>query len=579
MPDGRSSPVSLVVLIPALKPSAAFLSLLDELGSSISVKHIIVVNDGSPSNYDAVFDEAALKDKVTILRHAVNLGKGAALRTGINYFLCRFGPDSVLVTADADGQHHHDDILAVGVKAASEAGSLVLGERCFAGQIPLRSKLGNILTRKLFALFVGQEVRDTQTGLRAIPLSLLPSLMRIRANGYDFEMEMLMCAAQKQVNIESVPIRTIYEEGNRTSHFNPVRDSMRIYFVFARFLSSSALTALIDYGIFHAAFAVTGSLSTSMCAGRLVAGTFNFVANKLFVFHSRSSLAGALLRYVMLVATLGFLAYFLIDELVRRADWNPYAAKISVESMLLFASFLLQRTLVFAQNRTRVTESSSKTNWDDYYQKPYATAGYSRRISEKILTTLILKYGEKDRLRIVELGGANSCFYEGLLKAVKPASYDIIDNNETGLIAFRQKIPADACSYAHHLDVLSADMQSLSHQYDVCFSVGLIEHFDEENTARTIGAHFDLLKPGGLAIITYPTPTWLYRVTRRIAEIAGQWIFWDERPLGHQEVERTVSNRGQILVRKTNWWIFLTQGIVVARKHLEPISIPSSDAR
>jgi cyclopropane fatty-acyl-phospholipid synthase-like methyltransferase len=107
---------------------------------------------------------------------------------------------------------------------------------------------------------------------------------------------------------------------------------------------------------------------------------------------------------------------------------------------------------------------------------------------------------------------------------------------------------------------------------DFVYSVGLIEHFNVEETARVIQAHFDMLKPGGIALITFPTPTFLYKGTRRLAEKTGQWIFHDERPLSISEVLKTVSLYGTVLHQEIIWPIFLTQGAIVARKIRDDIA-------
>ncbi|MEI6533952.1 MAG: class I SAM-dependent methyltransferase [Verrucomicrobiaceae bacterium] len=207
-----------------------------------------------------------------------------------------------------------------------------------------------------------------------------------------------------------------------------------------------------------------------------------------------------------------------------------------------------------------------KTDWNAYYARPYASAKITRKLTANLLEKLIKAFCPVGPLRMVELGGANSCFYEQLSSALQPATYDVVDNNELGLEAFRKKMPADASSAAYSLDVLSDCTGSLANGYDLCFSVGLVEHFAPEDTMRAVATHFNFLKPGGIALITYPTPTWLYRLTRAVAELSGQWIFWDERPLREDEVLRAVKPHGEVLKTGINWPIFLTQGFVVVRK-------------
>lgn len=212
------------------------LGVIDELVRCEGVAEIIVVNDGSDAACDSVFQSAAARPRVELLRHPANRGKGAALRTGIRRFLDRASADDILITADADGQHLPADILAVAAMAQQQPASLVLGTRIFRGDVPLRSRFGNELTRFIFRIFTGERLTDTQTGLRAIPRPLLERLLSVRTNRYAFELEMLLIASRTGVPFVTVPIQTVYLEGNAASHFRPVADSARIYWVFARYL-------------------------------------------------------------------------------------------------------------------------------------------------------------------------------------------------------------------------------------------------------------------------------------------------------------------------------------------------------
>lgn len=224
------------VLIPALNPCDRMLGVIDELLRGDATAEIIVVNDGSDASCDAVFQDAAARARVELLRHGQNLGKGAALRTGIRRYLERAEPDDVLVTADADGQHLPADILAVAAVAMKNPSSLVLGTRAFRGDVPLRSRFGNDLTRLVFRLFTGSRITDTQTGLRAIPRTLLIRMLEVKTNRYAFELEMLLITSRMRIPLHTQSIQTVYLEANAASHFRPVIDSVRIYWVFVRYL-------------------------------------------------------------------------------------------------------------------------------------------------------------------------------------------------------------------------------------------------------------------------------------------------------------------------------------------------------
>lgn len=210
------------------------------------------------------------------------------------------------------------------------------------------------------------------------------------------------------------------------------------------------------------------------------------------------------------------------------------------------------------------TERSTATNWDTYYCSPYKTASITRRITGAHLLRKMQQFSIP-RPSIAELGGADSCFFELIQQRIKPREYYIIDNNRIGLERMRERCAGLQKVYLYQKDVLSLD---LSLQVDLVFSVGLIEHFDPVGTQKAVEAHFRILKPGGIAIITFPTATWLYRIVRRLAEVCGAWIFHDERPLDITEVERTAVGQATLLDNKIIWPIVLTQHHVVWRKEL-----------
>jgi glycosyltransferase involved in cell wall biosynthesis len=223
----------IAVLIPARHLEPALGPLVDSLLDA-GIGSIILVDDGSPREDKEGFDSFALKDRVHLLHHGVNRGKGRALKTGTQYFLNTFPEFTGLVTADADGQHASEDILRVANALLASEDRAILGCRKFEGSVPIRSRFGNALTRTIFRLVSGFRVSDTQTGLRAFPASLLPGLAALRGERYEYEMTVLVFLyLHGNVPLE-VPILTIYNENNRSSHFKPVRDSIRIYSVLLR---------------------------------------------------------------------------------------------------------------------------------------------------------------------------------------------------------------------------------------------------------------------------------------------------------------------------------------------------------
>jgi hypothetical protein len=204
-----------------------------------------------------------------------------------------------------------------------------------------------------------------------------------------------------------------------------------------------------------------------------------------------------------------------------------------------------------------------QTDWNSYYAKPYRTASLTRKHTASILIKLLRDAGGTGA-SILEFGGANSCFIDQILEQVAPARYDVIDNNQLGLDLLKSRYPHDQRVSVRQGDVLSPSEPD--RLYDIVFSVGLIEHFDIAGTASAVATHFKYLRPGGTAIITFPTPTWLYRLVREIAETTNNWIFHDERPLRLPEFERAVAIFGEIKSAQILWPLILTQYCVVTRK-------------
>lgn len=342
-------PEAPVLLIPAHGPSRGLPDHVGELLSSGAFRAAVVVDDGSAPEYGAIFDQLRALRNVAVVEHLVNLGKGAALKTGLNYLACQFRSSIGAITADADGQHAAADILAAAAVFSTKPKCLVLGARRFEGPAPLSSRIGNAVTRSVMHAVTGQKLMDTETGLRGIPRDLIPSLLRAKPTGYDFELEMLVECKYSGRPIVEVPSATVYIERNRSSHFNPLWDSMRIYFIFLRFAATSLMTAAIDNLVFVILLTLLSSnLLACMAGARLVACSFNYIAGKRGVFHSKVETAVALPKFWLSAIVAGTLSYGLIHGLTAYGHVPVVPAKLGTESLMFFFSFVIQRDFVFS---------------------------------------------------------------------------------------------------------------------------------------------------------------------------------------------------------------------------------------
>jgi glycosyltransferase involved in cell wall biosynthesis len=343
------------VVIPAYRPSAGLIELVRNLTDK-RLPAIVLIDDGSGDEFREIFDRACEFPNVQLLRHAVNLGKGAALKTGFNHALCTIPNLAGVVTADADGQHDPDDIERVAEALLARPDALVLGARAFDGEIPLRSKIGNLATRNLMRALLGQKLADTQTGLRGIPASLLPRLMRVESTGYEFELEMLIAAHHLSLPVIELTIKTIYERGNPTSHFNPLIDSMKIYFVLFRFGSVSLMSALLDNLVFILLVNRFAGVLTSQVLGRAVSVAFNYGMVRSSVFYSKQKHRAVLPKYIALILVSGACSYAGIELLSQRYGVGVVAAKLLIETFLFFVNFVVQRAFIFKRQPAETEE-------------------------------------------------------------------------------------------------------------------------------------------------------------------------------------------------------------------------------
>ncbi len=202
------------------------------------------------------------------------------------------------------------------------------------------------------------------------------------------------------------------------------------------------------------------------------------------------------------------------------------------------------------------------TDWEAYHHRPGMFTPLTRRYTERQIVRAVSRFAVGPA-SILELGGGNSRFLAALHARFPRSRLAALDTSATGLQRLRDQLPATAALTAVARSVL-APLDDVD-KADVVLSIGLIEHFDREGTARAIAAHFGLARPGGVVLLTFPTPTWLYRFTRHLAERTGTWAFPDERPLEFAEVSREVSRHGEILDQRIHWPVVLTQGLIVAR--------------
>ena len=354
------------IVIPSLNPDEKLKNTVAALESA-GFDDIIVIDDGSAPEYKSNFPEPS--ETVTRLTHEVNRGKGAAMKTAFASFLARGGDREGVITVDGDGQHRCDDVIACAEAMLDGEPSLVLGCRNFdLPHVPERSRKGNKITSKVFRLLFGMSVSDTQTGLRAIPTQYLPTIAGVRGDRYEYETNMLMALKPEGIPYKEVPIETVYINENETSHFRPVRDSIRIYGIILKFLASSCASAVVDivaFQLFQMLYMFLGLTFADYAAAvtaRVVSAAVNFTINKKAVFDGRGRTAKLFARYVALAVPLlaiSSVSVHYLGALLGGRTFVKTLVKIPIDTILFIASFRIQREWVFSEDKNKKTKGDS----------------------------------------------------------------------------------------------------------------------------------------------------------------------------------------------------------------------------
>ena len=377
----------MIVVIPAYEPDEKLLGVLRDFTEQTAYP-VIVVNDGSSDACRPVFDAVRAFERVTLLTHDVNRGKGAAMKTAFAYIGEHYPASEQVITVDADGQHLVKDAVRVAETLNAHPDALVLGSRRFTGNVPFKSRSGNAITRAVFRFTTGVRVYDTQTGLRAFSASRIPEMLALSGDRYEYEINQLVYCTKNDIDIVEEWIETVYIEENKSSHFHAVRDSFRIYKIlflktsFIKFIASSFSCFLIDYAVYAALLALTPALLNragvqtvwnglfgflnkilpfrtwvvppidsqsvivSVVGARIISASTNYVFNRHLVFRAKNThmsfLKYALLTIIML-ALQSLFTFLAVDKL----GMNKWIVYIPVQIILYPLTYILQRAIVF----------------------------------------------------------------------------------------------------------------------------------------------------------------------------------------------------------------------------------------
>ena len=303
------------VIIPSLNPDNKLVAVVDALLEE-GFKDIIIVNDGSDEEHMAPFNEVAAHSECTILTHEVNKGKGRGLKTAFEFCLENRKDIDGVVTVDGDNQHRAKDI-----------------KKCSETMV----STGNVL-----------ETFDKVEGER-----------------FEYETNMLLAFKKYNIGFQEESIETVYIEDNSSSHFNPVKDSIKIYKVIFKYLfkstgmkyvGSSIASWAIDNIIFNVLEFVLIGLTVSLrifistAAARVLSSVFNFSLNRNAVFKSQSGLKQTVVRYYILwfcQLACSYALVYIATKLLALSIVLSGIAKIIIDLALFFVSYQIQKRWVF----------------------------------------------------------------------------------------------------------------------------------------------------------------------------------------------------------------------------------------
>lgn len=351
------------VILPSYNPTEKLSEAIKAL-TEAGFDDIIVVNDGSRAECIRFFDEISSDPHVTVLNHEKNMGKGHALKTAFRFFLDNRKDMTGVVTTDDDLQHSCKDITAC-AREMEASDTAVFGARSFKGDnIPPKSRIGNNITSFTFRFLCGIKITDTQTGLRALPRGYLPLLLDVSGERFEYETNMLLSMKQNGLAFKELPIETIYNDNNSETHFNPLKDSVKIYTVILKYILSSLGASLIDLiGFTLLNLLLPGNMDSGLriflatAVARVISSAINYTVNRKRVFKSRSNIKSSLIKYYILSVCQAAMSYGLV-YLLTLVSKTPQSIiqtlfKMAVDVILFFLCFTVQREWVFREKNKK----------------------------------------------------------------------------------------------------------------------------------------------------------------------------------------------------------------------------------
>jgi putative flippase GtrA len=335
------------LVLPVYEPETSMMELVHALKEHFA---IIVVDDGSSYDKKELFNQLEPMC-MAVLHHEKNRGKGAALKTAFSY-LIDHDCHGCGITADSDGQHRIEDILRIEEEMHKTPDTVILGMRDFA-EMPPRSKFGNTLSGWAFRLGTGLKVHDTQTGLRGLPESIWGKLLEVEGERYEYEMNVLLNLKTWQMPFREIMIQTVYTDSNRSSHFRPLRDGLRVFSRIIKFCGSSLVCTLVDYAL-YSLFSLFLAPLWSYIFARVISASLNYQLSRRLVFHGAPSVKSGL-QYALLVVIVMAIGSLAVNGFALLGI-NHFLVKLVVDTALFFMNYFVQKKIIFKRKAGKLSE-------------------------------------------------------------------------------------------------------------------------------------------------------------------------------------------------------------------------------
>ncbi len=349
--------MKVALLIPIFEPNEKVIPYLKTFDKN-DFDSFLVVDDGSGENYRDTFKQIAAETVFKVISYPSNQGKGYALKTGIQKLIDDNSDLDFIVTADGDGQHLKKDIMNIKNQLDKHQGELVFGTRDFSKpNVPRNSLLGNQIFHYVFRILTGLDLKDTQTGLRAIPSNLFETALEAKGERYEYEFNFLIDSV-REAKLATIDIETVYENNNKGSHYRPYMDTYRIakntlfysLVVFLTFLLDAGLFSALLYGIFGTVTPFNVCLSNVFA--RIVSDLFIFLMLKCIVFPRKKKIPGEGVKYVLLLLVEMALST-LLTVLMSNVPGPVVVYKMAIDILIGIVAYFFNRLVLFRCNKKR----------------------------------------------------------------------------------------------------------------------------------------------------------------------------------------------------------------------------------